>query len=153
MKKPYIELLRDPRWQQKRLRIMEADHWQCRVCESKTETLNVHHLYYQQGHDPWDYEDYMLITMCESCHRKAPKIQWQRAFLDLNMSEDELLELASQLAYVQMKTNRAMADFYAKHKIRMLRLGSVIDLFESMDDVQDYYQNYQLQFKENYIDG
>lgn len=64
----YREKLRDPRWQQKRLRIMERDNWACRECGEKTATLNVHHRVYVYGQDPWDYEDSLLVTLCEDCH-------------------------------------------------------------------------------------
>lgn len=68
MSKTYWEKLKDPRWQQKRLEIMERDEFTCRHCSSKDKTLNVHHSYYRKGADPWDYESRLLITLCEDCH-------------------------------------------------------------------------------------
>lgn len=32
--------------------------------------LNVHHKYYIKGHNPWDYSNEALITLCEKCHGK-----------------------------------------------------------------------------------
>lgn len=32
--------------------------------------LNVHHKYYVNGLNPWDYPDEDLITLCEECHKK-----------------------------------------------------------------------------------
>jgi len=66
--KTYAEKLRDPRWQRKRLEIMERDDFACRYCRSKTETLNVHHRIYRKGKMPWDYEDDVFVTLCEGCH-------------------------------------------------------------------------------------
>jgi hypothetical protein len=64
----YGELLKDPRWQKKRLEIFTRDIWMCRYCYSKDKTLHVHHLLYRYGCLPWDYEDDVFITLCEGCH-------------------------------------------------------------------------------------
>lgn len=66
----YSEKLRDPRWQRKRLEIMNRDDFRCQACRSKDKTLNVHHRFYQRGNDPWDYENEMLVTLCDVCHKK-----------------------------------------------------------------------------------
>lgn len=68
MKKPYIELLKDPRWQKKRLEIFERDKWTCTECLSKDHTLHVHHLRYEYGKMPWEAIDDDLTTLCEGCH-------------------------------------------------------------------------------------
>ncbi len=68
MNQSYSELLRDPRWQRKRLTIMQRDKFSCRVCNDDKKTLNVHHCYYERGRAPWDYPDLSLLTMCEDCH-------------------------------------------------------------------------------------
>lgn len=64
----YAEKLKDPRWQKKRLEIMQRDEWECRGCHDKNNTLNVHHLKYINSNEPWDYPDDLLITLCEECH-------------------------------------------------------------------------------------
>lgn len=70
MAKTYSEKLRDPRWQKVRLEIMERDNWACQECFDTTTTLNVHHLIYEKGVEPWQYADIYLITLCENCHQK-----------------------------------------------------------------------------------
>lgn len=64
----YSEKLRDPRWQKKRLEILERDHWCCQICFDEERTLAVHHRRYIPGRDPWDYPEDMLVTLCETCH-------------------------------------------------------------------------------------
>lgn len=66
-KKTYYQLLKDPRWQKKRLEIFERDEFQCQHCGDRDETLNVHHIAYNNG-DPWDIDSNLLITLCEVCH-------------------------------------------------------------------------------------
>lgn len=70
-KKPlvsYSEKLKDPRWQRKRLEILERDNWACQVCGNTEKTLHVHHTHYIKQIDPWDHPEHLLITLCEKCH-------------------------------------------------------------------------------------
>lgn len=68
-KAEYLELLKDPRWQKKRLQMMERDGWRCVDCGANNTTLHVHHTYYDDTVDgPWDYPDHSLITLCAVCH-------------------------------------------------------------------------------------
>jgi 5-methylcytosine-specific restriction endonuclease McrA len=66
--KSYSELLKDPRWQKRRLEIMQRDDFECKHCGNNINTLNVHHKYYIHNRAPWEYSDDVLITLCESCH-------------------------------------------------------------------------------------
>jgi len=62
----YSEKLRDPRWQRKRLEVMERDKFTCLACGDRESTLNVHHLQYHG--EPWEAEMDELETLCETCH-------------------------------------------------------------------------------------
>lgn len=66
----YPEKLRDPRWQKKRLEILQRDGWKCQICQDEDRTLVVHHKDYLPKTDPWDYPDKLLITLCEACHNE-----------------------------------------------------------------------------------
>jgi 5-methylcytosine-specific restriction endonuclease McrA len=68
MKKSYSELLKDVRWQKKRLLILKRDKWACVQCGYNDGTLHVHHKYYLKDHKPWEYPSKDLITLCELCH-------------------------------------------------------------------------------------
>jgi len=72
-KKTYAELLKDPRWQKKRLEIFQRDKWKCKLCGDEETTLQVHHKNYTAGNDPWDYPNDDLITLCEHCHFEISK--------------------------------------------------------------------------------
>jgi 5-methylcytosine-specific restriction endonuclease McrA len=69
--KTYSEKLRDPRWQRKRLEIMQRDDFTCTQCGDSKSTLNVHHWKYNG--DPWEADDYDLSTVCEACHEIIEK--------------------------------------------------------------------------------
>ena len=70
----YSEKLKDPRWQKKRLEILSRDEFTCKICGSKTTTLNIHHRHYINGREPWDYPSELLITLCEICHKKEEDV-------------------------------------------------------------------------------
>lgn len=66
----YSEKLRDARWQKKRLEIMERDSFHCLCCNhSVSKPLNVHHLYYEKGLEPWEHENEIMVTLCDDCHK------------------------------------------------------------------------------------
>jgi len=65
----YSELLKDPRWQRRRLEIMQRDDFTCQHCGRKDRTLHVHHKRYVKQWKPWEYLDSDLITLCDECHQ------------------------------------------------------------------------------------
>lgn len=66
----YRALLRDPRWQKKRLEVFLRDRWQCQQCGARDRELQVHHRRYQPGGMPWDVPLGWLVTLCKPCHRQ-----------------------------------------------------------------------------------
>lgn len=69
----YSELLKHPKWQKKRLEIMKRDEFKCRFCGNDEETLHVHHIKYNGGCKPWEYDNGLLITLCDKCHKSEHK--------------------------------------------------------------------------------
>lgn len=64
----YAEKLRDPRWQKKRLEIMQRDRFRCRDCSRSDRNLQVHHCAYSGN--PWEAPNDLLLTLCDECHEK-----------------------------------------------------------------------------------
>ncbi|HEX2846663.1 MAG: hypothetical protein E6Q24_18955 [Chitinophagaceae bacterium] len=74
---PYVGgLLFRREWITRRKEILLRDQHRCRVCGS-SQNLQVHHRQYHfvvrknQFKLPWEYEDKLLITLCEQCNRKG----------------------------------------------------------------------------------
>lgn len=67
-KSKYAEKYKDPRWQKKRLQVLERDEWNCQCCHDAESTLHIHHRYYEKGKHIWDYPLEAFITLCEECH-------------------------------------------------------------------------------------
>lgn len=69
----YEDLLKDPRWQKRRLEIMQRDNFTCQHCGNGLNdgiSLNVHHIRYRRNLMPWEYDDTDLTTLCEKCHKE-----------------------------------------------------------------------------------
>lgn len=75
----YSDLLRDPRWQRKRLEMLNAAGWKCTACGRSDNTLHVHHRRYVKGRKPWEYTDQELRVLCAECHQSGHE------FIDLLM--------------------------------------------------------------------
>ena len=58
----------DPRWQKKRLEVLDRDEWCCQGCYDNESTLHVHHRYYIKKTAIWDYPLEAFLTLCEECH-------------------------------------------------------------------------------------
>lgn len=86
MEKTYFGKLKDPRWQKMRLRVLERDSWKCLQCGDATNTLHVHHTYYESNLEPWDYPLESLLTLCELCHEAETEIR--------KRTEDDFLQQA-----------------------------------------------------------
>ncbi len=68
-KKTYGEKLLDPRWQKKRLEVLETNNFTCQYCGDTETTLHVHHLCYKINGNPWDTDLSALLCLCEECHK------------------------------------------------------------------------------------
>lgn len=90
-KKSYYELLRDPRWQRRRLEIMHRAGFLCESCGTGEETLNVHHKIYRKGAMPWDYADGELACLCEDCHETEH--EWRRRLNEVLAQGGDLLQV------------------------------------------------------------
>jgi hypothetical protein len=72
----YERKLQDPRWQAKRLEILQRDSFQCQSCGDCRSMLHVHHVMYctWERLDPWDAPSALLVTLCAACHESEPAI-------------------------------------------------------------------------------
>lgn len=82
----YAAKLKDPRWQKKRLEVLDRAGWACQMCGDSKSMLHVHHKQYLKGREPWDYDTDQLASLCATCHK------------DGHGSPDVLLNVISRLA-------------------------------------------------------
>jgi hypothetical protein len=103
----YSDKLKDPRWQKKRLEILERDNWTCQWCQDTQNTLHVHHMKYNG--DPWDADSDHLITLCYSCHESIDSgfneagQKLINAFKSKAFAAEHLLKLAKAVESGQLR--------------------------------------------------
>lgn len=71
----YSDKLKHPKWQKKRLEILQRDNFTCQNCFDKESELHVHHIKYTYGSEIWDYENKLLMTLCISCHEDITSLK------------------------------------------------------------------------------
>ena len=102
----YSEKLRDPRWQKRRLEILNRDDFMCRDCGSKTKSLQVHHCFYAKG-GPWNTSPASLITLCFDCHQRREAIE-----LKLRESLGDVFASTPVEALEQLWENHQFSSFH-----------------------------------------
>jgi hypothetical protein len=127
-RKSYYELLKHPKWQEKRLRVMERAGFACEWCEASEAALHVHHTRYRRGAKPWEYEDDELLCLCVDCHARATEML------------DELSLLIGQLGRYALGQNLMRLMGYARAMVAAE--ASEVDEpdgpFEIGNDLQGY---------------
>ena len=105
----YSDLLKDPRWQKKRLEVLNRDNFTCLLCKDSTSTLHVHHKFYQYGKNPWEYDEKYLMTLCYSCHEieEVSIKEYSKLLIDTlkksQFSSDDWREIAYAIEYANLK--------------------------------------------------
>ena len=135
-KSAYKQKLLDPRWQKKRLEILERDGWTGQMCGSKEKTLHVHHVRYQSG-DPWETDSDLLLTSCWECHEAEHEshkdaldyLLCELGSIGIRSSFDLvwMLETASQ--YLHTVSGGVPGDQITK-KDRAVAFGEALEEFE-----------------------
>lgn len=67
----YIQQLKTSAWLKKKAEIMQRDNFVCSncLCDNFERQLEVHHITYLDNKKAWEYPDYLLVTLCRSCHQ------------------------------------------------------------------------------------
>lgn len=135
-KKTYSEKLKDPRWQKKRLEILDRDNWTCQSCFDTESTLHVHHLEYRQGNDPWDYTNNLLCTLCESCH--AFEHEAKENTLQLLSNEFNNKKMFSNEIFLLVDSMRGSQGTFVSERLSNV-LCFLFDHPQAMEHVENIY--------------
>lgn len=127
---PYFELLKSPRWQEKRLEIMNRDQFTCLECGDKTKTkqLTVHHRYYIKGREPGNYPSWALVTLCKDCHKieqelagsEFSRFEWLLSFLSYGGNPevlDQVFELVDDIRCARPESDMGSLFLSALEKL------------------------------------
>ncbi len=67
----YKEQLSHPKWQKKRLEILQRDKFTCQICSDTETQLHIHHTEYDKTYKTkaWEYPNHIYKTLCSDCHK------------------------------------------------------------------------------------
>lgn len=66
----YSEKLKNPKWQKKRLEILNLHGFKCENCGCEDKELHIHHRFYLKGREVWQYDNDVFQVLCSDCHEK-----------------------------------------------------------------------------------
>lgn len=130
----YSELLKDPRWQKKRLKILERDGFICQQCFDEESTLNVHHIKYLGK--PWEIEDRYLITLCQDCHKGVSECTTQIKELIIELQSDLCVDSFYELKEIILALKERNLD-----PISMSAIKKIVENF-SLDEFSGYFHKF-----------
>jgi len=109
----YSSMLRDPRWQRKRLEILNRAKFKCQECGDETKELQIHHCWYEKGASPWDYDDSCYLCLCDHCHNLRQHYEKQIKMYIADFLIQDLPEIRDGLDMIKV--------FGAKASVEILR--------------------------------
>src|SRR3990167_8322037 len=133
----YLAKLRDPRWQKKRLEILNRDAFKCQFCGETEETLHIHHKAYERGKDPWDYPDWVFVTICESCHEleHEDRYELERQFCkNIRAMGISTADLSVMLEHLGRETGNPYTKEIFKEGLKFLLMTPSKKLLERMQE-------------------
>lgn len=139
-KNTYSEKLRDPRWQKKRLQVLERDNFTCTCCQDTSTELQVHHKAYKN--EPWQAKLSGLTTLCKHCHLIVSKLHIYYDIYKANVKKWVFDEGASVRYHISYKFNGENAQdvidisdyvFINRKEFQPRELNSIYSYFKSQD--------------------
>lgn len=98
----YSSRLRDPRWQEKALRVKNLAENCCQDC-GKNGALDAHHCYYaamRQGYQPWEYPLSAFRALCRTCHETRAKVEIRMRSYMATLTQTEMECLREGLGHI-----------------------------------------------------
>lgn len=138
----YAKQLKSPLWIQRKADVLLRDNYACYMCGcTESERLEVHHVAYYPNKKPWDYPDYLLVTLCRVCHQKEhdqgniykPKKihEWICKLLLPIQSSDEFTESYKRSVGLKIILPRLIMEdplvTYLSHRLKQSGLPEKID--------------------------
>lgn len=146
----YADLLKDPRWQRKRLEVLERANWTCQRCACDSRQLHAHHKRYIKGRKPWEYESDLLECLCDGCHdvvhAELDALEQRIASQPTHMLPALLDAVEAQIGNQQIKpTHPRLAGVFDKlgQGLSGFNPTALIDAQNELRDIVDEVRDYQ----------
>lgn len=151
----YSDKLKNPKWQKKRLEILNLHGFKCEKCGCEDKELHVHHRFYLKGREVWQYDNDVFQVLCCDCHEKEHSKEKETIEV-IPEKYKELIELVDTLNS-RNNMNQEYLEYLLKNIIEREELNDetydlihLIEVYANRDygDVLRFYIDDYLQ-KEN----
>lgn len=128
----YQKRLLDPRWQKKRLEVMQRDGFKCCLCTDDGTALHIHHMSYKGN--PWDVPNEELKTVCSHCHSVVHELKDTLVLKVFKYPMDEA-GFFMILAYCEKTVAFMFHDSDGKVKLQcMVNYNTIAIIFNNMPE-------------------
>lgn len=110
----YAEKLKHPKWQKKRLQVLNKYGFMCNMCWDDETELHVHHKSYLPNTDPWDYPITNFQVLCKNCHCIVEWAKQEGAEIITIASSGSELKFYKALVYNKNETYSLWVYNYSK---------------------------------------
>lgn len=136
-KKSYTELLKHPKWQKKRLEVLERESFRCEKCDTQDITLHVHHGHYEKGRAPWEYSTETLHCLCENCHSERHALEARFREHVAALCEGDLMSLLGMAVALRTAYEDRPAEWSAKYLESYEEIWGACVVWERSDETID----------------
>lgn len=113
----YKDKLLHPKWQKKRLEVMNRDNFICTCCGNESKSLQVHHDKYE-GSNPWDTRIEYLRTVCYKCHSILEFMKKNIFISNTTVSLDIIVKYATEnFCVANFSFKNSITDIVENHSI------------------------------------
>jgi hypothetical protein len=113
----YREQLAHPNWQKRRLEVLSAKKFTCECCGDEEKTLHVHHRRYVKGRKAWEYQDWELAVLCNSCHEFEHHVRERLSFWMAVLGVGELERLEGCAIGISMSHRHKSPHYIASAEV------------------------------------
>ena len=138
------EQYKHPKWQEKRLKILERDNFSCLRCFGTEDTLHVHHKYYEKDKMIWEYPDECYLTLCNECH--GLEHEEIKIFNMLDLFPETQGTLLKEIICINHKFD--MYNFYIVLDIIKNKAKNYKNLKRFLESVKDGIDNFIEKYKD-----
>ena len=137
----YSDKLKHPKWQEKRLDVLSLKGYNCEACTNVNEQLQVHHINYIGGNEPWEYPNNNFLVLCDACHKKEHAYRDQAltniyyAFEAVNLPIDNIINITNGINTLALRDNNS----------RYANVGSIIKF---MLENESFYNDIVIMYHE-----
>lgn len=137
----YSEKLKNPKWQKKRLEVLNLRGFKCELCSCETKELHVHHRFYLKGREVWEYDNDVFQVLCCDCHTKEHE--------NKNAVTEKIIEV------IPDKYKRLISLLEKLNEIDARNTDFIETIFSSVlesDDYDSFFLDLSYAFEDSFID-